>query len=65
MVNFPMNELNMKEIANKTGIEYSLVWRYLNAQRVPRRKHLKLIYNAGYKIEPFLFGKDWEEELKK
>ena len=41
------------------------VYRWLKTDRVPSIKSLEAIVKAGYKIEPFVFGMNKWEELKR
>jgi len=50
------------EIAKDTNLNKAEISMALNAKRLLNREKLKQIYEAGYPLEPFVFGKSYLQE---
>jgi nitrate/nitrite-specific signal transduction histidine kinase len=54
----------INKISKDLGISYHTLYKYVNKtpeQLSLRDQTLLKLYKAGIRIEPFLFGKSWEE----
>ena len=49
-------------IAKDTGLHKAEISMALNAKRLLGREKLRLIVEAGYPLEPFVFGKSYLQE---
>ena len=54
-----MEKYSVKEIAEKTNLHRAEISMALNAKRLLNRDKLKKIVEAGYPLEPFVFGKSF------
>jgi len=62
----PRKELlgrSITEIAEITGMTPPEVSLALSGKRIFRRDKLKAVYEAGFPIEPFVFGMDYWEKV--
>ena len=59
-----INGRSVTQIADDTGLKIQEVSMALNAKRLLRRDKLKQVVDAGYPLEPFVFGLKKNVEVK-